>query len=68
MAQVKEVIKWLSALDPEEVIALSGWWIQSDVENLVDQKFTEEEWIWITDYHERDTTQPIEYAVAEVME
>lgn len=67
MAQVKDAIKWLSLLDPEEVIALTGWWVQEDVEEFVDQKFTEEEWLEITDHHERNTAKPIEEAVSEAL-
>ena len=68
MAQVKEVIKWLSALDPEEVIALTGWWVQSDVEDFVDQKFTEDQWLAISDHHESNTEVPIDRAVYEALE
>jgi hypothetical protein len=55
MAQVKDVIKWLSERDPEEVIALTGWWYQSDVENNIDTTLTEEQWLEIVDKHEDNT-------------
>jgi hypothetical protein len=54
MAKVKEVIEWLSTRDPEEVIALTGWWYQSDVENNIDTKLTEDQWLEIVDKHEDD--------------
>lgn len=52
MAKVIDVIKMLSNLDPNEEIALTGWWIQSDVEHNNDLTFTEDEWQLVVDKHE----------------
>ena len=66
MAKVKEVIDWLSKRDPEEVIALTGWWYQSDIENNNEVELTEEQWETIVDKHERDINRDIDDIVMEV--
>jgi hypothetical protein len=68
MAQVKDVIKWLSERDPEEVIALTGWWYQSDVENNNDTTLTEDEWWNIVDKHEDNTEIHIDEIVQIILE
>jgi hypothetical protein len=68
MAQVKEVIEWLSKRDPEEVIALTGWWYKSDVENNNDVVLTDDQWDDIVWNHEDNTERHIDEAVREVLE
>jgi hypothetical protein len=68
MAQVKDVIKWLSERDPEEVIALTGWWYQSDVENNNDTTLTECEWLEVCDKHEDNTEIHIDEIVQIILE
>lgn len=60
MAQVKEVIEWLSKRDPEEVIALAGYWYRSDVEHNNELELTDEQWDTIVDRFERDVAQNID--------
>ncbi|CAB4123787.1 hypothetical protein UFOVP46_94 [uncultured Caudovirales phage] len=68
MAQVQEVIEWLSKLDPEETIALTGWWIKSDVEHNNDIKLSDDQWDAIVDMHESNIERHIDDVVAEVLE
>ena len=68
MAQVKEVIEWLSARDPEEIIALTGWWYQEDVEANNDVEFTPEQWDDIVERHERKVDCPIDDLVFDYLE
>ena len=67
MATVKEVIEQLSKRDADEVIALTGWWYKSDVENNHDVVLTEDQWSDIVDKHEDDTERHIDEAVEEVL-
>jgi len=64
MAKVQEVIKWLSNLNPEETIALTGWWVQSDVEHNNDLTFSEDEWQLVVDKHEGNTDIHIDEVVS----
>ena len=68
MAQVKEVIEWLSKLDPEETIALTGWWNRYDVESNNNVKLTDNQWDAIVDMHESDIERHIDDVVSEVLE
>ena len=67
MAQVKDVIKWLSERDPEEVIALTGWWYQSDVESNNDITLTDDQWNVIVEKHEDNTEVHIDEIVEVVL-
>jgi hypothetical protein len=67
MAQVKEVIEWLSKRDPEETIALTGWWYKSDVENNNEVELTDEQWQTIVWGHEENIERHIDEVVAEVL-
>ena len=64
MAKVSKVLEWLSARDPEELIALEGWWYQSDVENNNNVKLTEEQWDYIVTKFEKDTSIHIDDVVS----
>lgn len=68
MAKVKEVIEWLSKRDPEEVIALTGWWYQSDVENNNDIELTDDQWETICLRHEDNTEIHIDQIVSNLLE
>lgn len=68
MATVKEVIELLSKRDADEVIALSGWWYKSDVENNHDIRLDTDEWQSIVDKHEVNTERHIDEAVEEFLE
>ena len=68
MAKVKEVIGWLSKLDPEDTIALTGWWERSDVEEHNRIKFTDEQWDTIVERHEDNTEVHIDEIVSSVIE
>jgi len=68
MAKVKEVISWLSERDPEEVIALTGWWYKSDVESNNELVLTDDQWQFITDRHEENTEVDISSFVLEALE
>lgn len=63
MAKVSQVIEWLTERDPEETIALQGWWYKSDVENNHDVKLTDEQWEYIVNRFEKDTEIPMEYVL-----
>lgn len=67
MAQVKEVIEWLSKRDPEETIALTGWWYKSDVENNNEVELTDEQWQTIVWGHEENIERHIDEVVTEVL-
>jgi len=67
MAKVQEVIKWLSNLNPEETIALTGWWVQSDVEHNNGVTLTDDQWDAIAEKHENDTLRHIDEVVEEVL-
>ena len=60
MAKVSQVIGWLSERDPEETIALQGWWYKSDVENNFYVELTDEQWEYIVNRFEKDTDVPID--------
>jgi hypothetical protein len=64
MAKAREVIEWLSKLDPEETIALTGWWLKSDIENNHDITLTDDEWELIADTHENNTEIHIDEQVS----
>jgi hypothetical protein len=68
MAQVKEVIEWLSKLDPKETIALTGWWNQADVESNNNVKLSDNQWDAIVDMHESNIERHIDDVVSEVLE
>ena len=68
MAKVSEVITWLSQYSPDESIALTGWWLKSDVENNNDIQLTEEQWEEIVSMHEENTEIHIDQMVDRVME
>jgi hypothetical protein len=68
MAKVSEVIEWLSKCEPDEEIALTGWWYKSDVENNNDVELTDEQWLTIVNRHEDNTERHIDEVVSEVLE
>jgi hypothetical protein len=68
MATVKEVIQMLSHLDPEETIALTGWWVKSDVESNNGVKLSEDQWQEIVDSHEDNTEIHIDEIVSNLLE
>jgi hypothetical protein len=63
MAKVSQVIGWLSERDPEETIALQGWWYKSDVEGNFYVELTDEQWEYIVNRFEKDTDVPIDLVV-----
>ena len=67
MAKVSEVIEWLSKCEPDEEIALTGWWYKSDVENNNDVELTDDEWLTIVSGHEDNTERHIDEVVSEVV-
>jgi hypothetical protein len=67
MAKVKDAIKWLSEYDGEEEIALTGWWVKSDVENNNDVKLTDDQWSDIVAKHEDNIEVHIDEMVQEVL-
>jgi hypothetical protein len=68
MAKVSEVIKMLSNLDPNEEIALTGWWQRSDVEDNNGVKFTDDQWNEIVWAHEDNTEIHIDEIVENLLE
>ena len=52
--QVSKAIEMLSKLDPNEEIALTGWWEKADVERNNDITFTDDEWDAICNKHENN--------------
>ena len=68
MATVKEVIQMLSHLDPEETIALTGWWVKSDVEENNGIKLTDDQWESIVFSHEDNTEIHIDEIVSNLLE
>jgi len=52
MTAVSKVIEYLSKLDPNEEIALTGWWVRSDVEYNNNIKLTDDQWDEICWKHE----------------
>jgi hypothetical protein len=60
MAKVSQVIEWLSERNPEETIALQGWWYKSDVEGNFYVELTDEQWEYIVNRFEKDTDVPID--------
>jgi hypothetical protein len=68
MAKVSEVIHWLSQREPDEEIALTGWWYKSDVENNNDVELTDEQWLTIVNGHEDNIERHIDEVVSEVLE
>jgi hypothetical protein len=67
MALVREILDWLEQYDPEENLALTGWWRQSDVENNNDVELTKEQWDAIVIEHENDTMRDIDDVVWELV-
>lgn len=65
---VKDVVRWLSAYDQEENIALVGWWTKGDVEDNNGVKFTDEQWDEIVQRQEDETLTHIDVFVEQVME
>jgi hypothetical protein len=68
MATVKEVVEMLSHLDPNETIALTGWWVKSDVEQNNGVKLSEDQWQEIVDSHEDNTEIHIDEIVSNLLE
>lgn len=68
MAKVSDVIRWLSQREPDEEIALTGWWYKEDVENNNDVKLTEDQWLTIVNGHEDNTERHIDEVVSDVLE
>jgi hypothetical protein len=68
MAKVKDVIATLSQRDPEEVIALEGWWYKSDVENNNDVELTPGQWGYVVERYEDNTDTHIDNFVQEALE
>ena len=68
MAKVSEVIEWLSQREPDEEIALTGWWYKSDVENNNDVELTDEQWLTIVARHEDNTDCHIDEVVSNLLE
>jgi hypothetical protein len=64
MTAVSKAIEMLSKLDPNEEIALTGWWVRSDVEHNNDIKFTDDEWETICWKHEDNIEIHIDEIVA----
>jgi hypothetical protein len=64
---VKDVVRWLSAYDQDEVIALVGWWTKGDVEDNNDVKFTDEQWDEVVQRQEDETLTHIDVFVEQVM-
>jgi hypothetical protein len=67
MTKVKEVIQWLSEYDQEEEIALTGWWVKSDIENNNDVVLTDDQWLDIVAKHEDNIEVHIDEMVQEVL-
>jgi hypothetical protein len=67
MATVKEVVEMLSHLDPNETIALTGWWVKSDVEQNNGVKLSEDQWQEIVDSHEDNTEIHIDEIVSNLL-
>jgi hypothetical protein len=65
--RVKDVIALLANRDPEEEIALSGWWYKSDVENNNDIELTDDQWDAIAQGHEGGIERHIDEIVEEVL-
>ena len=64
MTAVSKAIEMLSKLDPNEEIALTGWWVRSDVEYNNDITFTDDEWATICMKHEDNIEIHIDEVVA----
>lgn len=64
---VKDVVRWLSAYDQDEVIALVGWWTKGDVEDNNHVKFTDEQWEEVVQRQEDETLTHIDVFVEQVM-
>jgi hypothetical protein len=64
MTQVSKAIEYLSKLDPNEEIALTGWWVRADVEHNNNIKLTDEQWETICWKHEDN----IEVHIDEIVE
>lgn len=67
MAKVSDVIRWLSQHEPDEEIALTGWWYKSDVENNNEVELSDDEWLVIVNGHENNTERHIDEVVSEVV-
>jgi hypothetical protein len=67
MAKVKDIIATLSQRDPEEVVALEGWWYKSDVENNNEVELTPEQWQFIVERFEDNTHIHISNFVSEAL-
>jgi hypothetical protein len=68
MAKVSEVIEWLSQREPDEEIALTGWWYKDDVENNNEVELTDDQWLTVVSRHENNTERDIDDVVSEVLE
>jgi hypothetical protein len=67
MTKVSKAIEYLSKLDPNEEIALTGWWTRSDVEENNELDLTDEQWETICVRHEKDPELDIDYIVQIVL-
>lgn len=65
--KVKDAIYLLSKHDPEEIIALDGWWYKEDVDNNNDIQLDLDEWKQVVERYEKDTTRDIDEIVWEVL-
>ena len=67
MTAVSKAIEYLSTLDPNEEIALTGWWVRSDVEDNNNIKLTDDVWDIICARHEDNIELHIDEIVAQVL-
>lgn len=51
---VREVVAFLSTIDPDEIIAINQMWLKEDAEDYADESFTDEEWHKIAYYWENN--------------
>jgi len=64
MTAVSKALEMLSKLDPNEEIALTGWWVRADVEHNNDITFSDDEWETICWKHEDNIEIHIDEIVA----
>jgi len=64
MTAVSKALEMLSKLDPNEEIALTGWWVRSDVEYNNNIKLTDDQWATICAKHEDNIEIHIDEIVA----
>jgi hypothetical protein len=67
MTKVSDAIKMLEDYSPDEEIALTGWWLRSDIENNNDVVLTDDQWDEIVAAHEDNTEVHIDEIVWEVL-